>query len=681
MTARKVYLDGRRVRVQPSAHIGSGGEAEVYDLGDGRALKLFKSPEHQDFSGKQALQCAARQRLDIHQSKLTDFPAALPERVIGPRSLATDRKRAGRIVGYAMPLIAGAEHLYRYAEPRFRRRAGAAVACANQVVDVLVDLRDTVAGVHAAGVVIGDFNDLNVLVRERRAFLIDADSFQYGRYPCRVFTTRFVDPLLCDSQSRSPILARAYNRDSDWYAFAVMVMRSLLCVGPYGGIHRPPDSGRRMAHAYRPLARKTVFASDVVYPKPAIHYSRLPDELLNYLHATFVKDVRTALPVNLLMDLRWTRCRSCGAEHARAGCPLCTGKPQIVPAPGQLPTTTRSVIASGKISAHEVVRFERAIVVDAAVHLGELRWLSWDERVVRNRHGRQLRSAVSGEHLGERSGEGPAPYRGYVCHGDLAFRIERGHVTLLIDADAEPQADRARSQSGTRAVAARVVDPPPDDLSGRSAFACDGQRTYWLQGGSLRASASSPGGQPVVLGQVLRRQTRIWLGREWSFGMYRAGGLTVGFSYRPSARGINDRLTMPRLRGPARDIHAVVGDDRVWLSWSEQSASQRVFRCACILANGQLLCTVSLPEDASQAGSGRLAQWLPFARGGCAVGRYLFVPTDAGLVRVEHRQGRLDISREFPESAPYLDSSARLLCTRDGLHAVSARAITRLTMN
>ena len=38
-----------------------------------------------------------------------------------------------------------------------------------------------------------------------------------------------------------PVLGRPYAAGSDWYAFAVMVMQSLVCVGPYGGVYRPAD--------------------------------------------------------------------------------------------------------------------------------------------------------------------------------------------------------------------------------------------------------------------------------------------------------------------------------------------------------------------------------------------------------------------------------------------------------
>src|SRR5262245_41484829 len=170
-----VYVCGKRIKVDPSASIGKGGEADIFDVGRGLALKLFKGPDHPDLAGDPAARDGAVARLDMHQAKLPLFPRSLPDRVVTPIDLATDKSGA-RICGYTMPLVAGAEVLLRYADPAFR---ASAVATA-QLGPMLADLHRTVELLHGRGVVIGDFNDLNVLVRGAEAYVIDADSFQFG---------------------------------------------------------------------------------------------------------------------------------------------------------------------------------------------------------------------------------------------------------------------------------------------------------------------------------------------------------------------------------------------------------------------------------------------------------------------------------------------------------------------
>ena len=311
-----VYLRQKKIRLDPTASIGKGGEADVFDLGDGRVLKLWKTPDHPDYAGLPSEQDAARERIEAQQDKIRAFPRGLPDRVIAPVELATDRS-GKRLVGFAMPFVAGAEVLLRYGDPA-ARRAGLP---AGDAIAALADLHATVDSLHRLGITIGDFNDLNVLVRDRRAYLIDADSFQFGAFLCRVYTERFVDPLVCDPSLDQPVLGRPYSAGSDWYAFAVMVMQSLVCVGPYGGIYRPRAASARVPQAARPLHRITVFHPEVQYPKPAIPYRVLPDDLLHHLHLVFERDHRGVFPRGLLDELVWTRCPLCGAEHARDALP------------------------------------------------------------------------------------------------------------------------------------------------------------------------------------------------------------------------------------------------------------------------------------------------------------------------------------------------------------------------
>ena len=71
-------MGGHSVRAAPSMAIGKGGEADVYDIGKGRALKIYKPPNHPDFDGEPVEQEGARLRLAERQRKLVDFPTTLP---------------------------------------------------------------------------------------------------------------------------------------------------------------------------------------------------------------------------------------------------------------------------------------------------------------------------------------------------------------------------------------------------------------------------------------------------------------------------------------------------------------------------------------------------------------------------------------------------------------------------
>jgi hypothetical protein len=316
---RTVWVDGARAALAPQALLGQGGEAEVYDLGDGRVLKWWKPPDHPDFAGAPDAQAAAAHRLAERPAKLQRLPGNLPPEVVAPCGFALAGRRSGDVVGYVMPKVCG-EPLHSYGEPRWRRDHPVDGADA---VAALLALHDAIARLHAARVVIGDCNDLNVLIDGRRVHLIDVDSYQFAGYTCPMFSERFVDPRLCDG-ALAPV--RPHDPDSDWFAFAVMVFRTLFGVSPWGGVTR------RCSGAQRVVQRITVYAGDVIYPRAARPLAIVPDELGDAFRAIFERDQRGAFPRALLERLRLRRCSTCGDEHARLRCPGCQTAAMLPPA-------------------------------------------------------------------------------------------------------------------------------------------------------------------------------------------------------------------------------------------------------------------------------------------------------------------------------------------------------------
>ena len=390
-----VYLEGKKLRLDPTKALGKGGEADVFDLGDGRVLKLFKPPEHPDYDNLPHEQTAARARIAEHQHKLPAFPRPLPARVVSPETLATDRK-GKTLLGYAMRKLEGAEPLRRFGDPAFRR----AGVPSSRVAELFRGLHRTLSALHGSGVVVGDFNDLNILVTGNDAWLIDADSFQFGPYLSTVFTERFLDPLRLGGSTQGLMPSRPASPDSDWYAFAVALMQSLLCVGPHGGIHRPKPPAPKATPTARVLQRITVFHPDVQYPKPATPFGVLPDDLLHCLHRVFVEDARGPFPLPLLDSLRFSVCASCGVEHARASCPTCRPSAPLATTPV---TTVRGQVVATRLFTTE------GVILHACVEDGTLRWLFHADGAYRREEG----SAVLQGAIGPRRCTGPcrAPSR------------------------------------------------------------------------------------------------------------------------------------------------------------------------------------------------------------------------------------------------------------------------------
>lgn len=601
---KEVYIDGQRFKLDPNKILGKGGEAEVYDLGNDEVLKIFKTPDHPDLAGNAHEQQGAIHRIAQHQVKLKEFPSGLPERVISPRKLATDRPN-GKVVGFTMRKQKGTE-LRSYSKFDFRKAVGNDV-----VLGIFADLHGTVNAVHKASVVIGDFNDLNVMVDGSAAFLLDADSMQFGKFMSMVFTDRFVDPSRCDPASEKLMLAQPHNVGSDWYAFSVMLFQCLLLVDPYGGVYRPkPGSGKPMVtQPKRPMKRITVFDPDVIYPKAATHYRVLPDDLLHYYHALFEKDARGEFPLVQIKQMRWTECSGCGLSHARSTCPTCA---KTAPA-----AVVQTVQVRGKVTATKL--FSTVGVI--------------------------LRSAMQGD-----------KFR-YLYHEGGAFKRETGKTVMNGDLDAHMRY-RVRGDAtvfGKDGRVAVVEDGKKTEVISVDSygllpvFDTNQDAVFWTQGGLLQKSAKFGSEN---LGDVMSGHTLFWVGPKFGFGFYRAGQVNVGFVFNTATRALNDSVKLPKLTGKLVEANAIFSNDRCWFLVATQENGKTIHRAVAITAMGAA-------EAAAEAEAGD-GSWLGTLANGCAAGNSLLMPTDEGIVRIDAVNGQLVKTKEFPDTEPFVDTASRL---------------------
>jgi len=296
----RVIVEGLRLDLVAADAIGQGGEAIVYRSGD-RAIKIYQGLTADALAEK--------------AEKLRTYPRSVPAGVIAPLAMAYDVK--GHLVGYAMRFLDGALDGQRLASKKHRGGvpSGQAVTAAT-VTQWLRALAGLLEALHAAKVVAGDLNEGNVLWAQGTAWIIDADSHQFGNHPCTVAHEKYLDPRLygVDLSSRC-----ALSVSSDWYAFAVLAFSVWLFGHPYGGVH--PTLGTM---ARRAEARVSVLRPDVTRPKSLLSFEVLPPALLDWFSRTFDGDLREKMPATLL-DLVWTTC-ACGLEHARQTCPACASR-------------------------------------------------------------------------------------------------------------------------------------------------------------------------------------------------------------------------------------------------------------------------------------------------------------------------------------------------------------------
>lgn len=617
-----VLVQGKKIRLSPTKAIGKGGEADVYAIGSGLALKVFKTPDHPDLAGDPGQQQAAGDRLKLHQEKLRKFPRGLPDRVLAPLDLAmtTDGRT---IAGYTMSFLPDAEILARYSDRQFRQ-AGVA---ANSVLQIFRDLWHTVGKLHQHGIVIGDFNDLNVLVKQNQAWLIDTDSFQFGSFPCPVFTLKFLDPMLCQCAGPQVSQEKPFRAESDWYAFAVMLFEALLFVHPFSGVFRPTDPGDRILPELRPLRKISVYHSQVRYPSSALPMDTLPDELHSYFQDVFVQNRREPFPRDTLEALVWTTCGQCGREHARRSCPTCS--PHIAE------VVKASKTRRGSIAAETVFR-TRGRVLACGCAGDKVQYLYHED-------GRWLRE------------DGSCLMNGELLPG-MAFSLSDADSLVL--------------RAGTGAHFAATQPPQRfscDVVQGRPQAGLSGNRLFWIQNGFLHRGTQFG---PEVMGEILAGQTQFRVGPRFGFGWYRAGFLSVAFVFDVRKRGINDTVAFPALPGQLVSFDCCFADDLCWFFTRTRDRGREIGMCTVIRSDGKVLASVS--ESASRI------DWLEAVAGKVAVGKTLLSATSSGLVRLDLIADRIVETRRFPDAEPFVHEGCRLLLGGDSLFVAEEREIRRL---
>jgi hypothetical protein len=624
-----VYIDdpsgkGLKKVPLPTKTLGIGGEATVYPVGPW-AFKIYHPPNHPNYYNKKNEQEMARLRLKTIPAKLASFPH-LPGRVVQPQFMVYDKK--GQIIGYMMRLLENVEPLYRYSEISFRE-SGALSAHVNEIFK---DLHPTVKDIHLTAR-IGDFNDLNVLVRANtkafEAFIIDADSFDYGPYHGRMYTPRFLDPLLGDPNLAAISLGSTpYNEDSDWYAFTVMLLQCLLLTDPYNGVYRPKNAVDRVEHLERWKRRVTIFHPEVNVPKKSISYKVLPDDLLHYFYEVFQKDRRGEFPVKLLNDSNWVICASCGTEHAKSYCPTCS-----VPKPVE---KKEVVIVRGSVIATEVFS-TKGVILFAASQDGLLRFLYHDDgEFKREDHTRIMKGNLD-------------PLMRYRICGD---RTLLGKNSTLITLTKDGKSDRIGV----------------DQFGSLPIFDATEDTRCWLENGQLYCDG--PLG-PKYIGDVITGQTLLWASKKLGFGFSRAGELNFFFTFHVGHKGIKE-IKIPPIQGHLKDSTCFFGDDHFWFFTSCKEGNQSINRCIAYNTKTDQMWTAETQEDDNS--------WLGQIRGKCAVGNYLLAATDSGLVRLELSGGSINVKTTYPDTEPFIKSSSHLFPGTQGIYVVNGKRIRILRM-
>jgi len=297
-----IKVGDKSVKLKDYDIIGSGGEANIYRMGR-QALKIYHKSTQE------------RQKKLKH---LIQKSNALPSKVAKPLELVYDGR--GKLRGFSMQRVKKvAEVLAELAKKRYRKVFRITI---QDIVELFLDGYDTLSQIHKAGFIVGDLNDLNELFVKKEMLFIDVDSFQFGDYPCMVGTEAFIDPLLYGvNLDKRP----SFTTGNDWYSYAVLLFKTITMAHPFGGIYKGVNTLLERAQKRIP-----VYEKGVRYPKIALNFEVLSDDLLNEMERYFKSDYRKGFNRKVIEDYLdiLIPCPNCGIHYSgeRSTCPVCSEK-------------------------------------------------------------------------------------------------------------------------------------------------------------------------------------------------------------------------------------------------------------------------------------------------------------------------------------------------------------------
>lgn len=256
----KYSLKGKgKVTLDKDSFIAKGGQGAIYADGD-LAYKIYFNPDEM-----------------IPMAKIGELRSLEHGSIINPLDLLMDGKN--RPIGYSMQFVRDSFPLCRLFTKSFKRKHQVE---REQLIKLVEDFYKTVSYVHSRNILIVDLNEMNFLVNTSfdKVLFIDVDSYQTAGFPAQVIMESIRDRH-----------TRGFNRNSDWFSWAIVTFQMLIGIHPYKGKHK---GGLKMDE--RMEQNISVFNSAVSVPALCEPFSTIPAELRAWYRALFEDGKRLPPP-------------------------------------------------------------------------------------------------------------------------------------------------------------------------------------------------------------------------------------------------------------------------------------------------------------------------------------------------------------------------------------------------
>ena len=260
----EVLVGNHKITLSDKEYRAAGGEGTIY-IKNNAVYKIYHDINH------------VIPELKIQELQVLSHL----DNVIIPNKSIMDQN-TGKRIGYVMRFVDDTEALCKLFVSNFRQDNN----ISPDMVQALVKkLQETLLGIHNAGIVVGDYNEMNFLVDDafKIPYYIDTDSYQTKSFKCQV---------IMDSVRDRKYPMGDFRQESDWFSWGIVSFQLYTGIHPYKGKHpnfKPNDFDGRMKAGF------TVFDKAVSVPK-FVNLNAIPRRHLDWYKATFINGERTPPP-------------------------------------------------------------------------------------------------------------------------------------------------------------------------------------------------------------------------------------------------------------------------------------------------------------------------------------------------------------------------------------------------
>ena len=286
-----------------------GGEANLYFCENSQVQKIFNDDVDLAFKTRiigKALQKA--KQLESFNNEHDDIKFVPINRVLFSRE-----NNVLKLEGYTEECINDSFKISSLREKEFVADLGYE---RQDIIEILIKVCKGIKFLHSIGGFIGDLNGGNILIKDKKVYIIDLDGMSFDEVKNCVYTNMYIYPPSAESKN--------ITAADDWYSFAIQAFYYLTYSHPFRGVcekrNIPVNEVERMKEGYSVLGKHGIKT-----PNISIGWDFMPNYMIDFFIKTFEGNKReNMLPIltsflqkitkNMLRFKKITRSRDVGVS-------------------------------------------------------------------------------------------------------------------------------------------------------------------------------------------------------------------------------------------------------------------------------------------------------------------------------------------------------------------------------